>query len=100
MKPNIGDSTMKAFDKPLRNRVVRLAALLIVLGCVAGLISPVEVAYAACRFHPTVRTYYSDATYTTEVGQRGLNCACEDASWGITSDFVKSETLCCPYKTC
>jgi len=91
---------MKAVTKSLRSRIVRLAVLLVVLGGVAGLVSPVDDAFAACRFHPKVRTYYSDATFTVVVGQVGLNCACEDASWGVTSDFVKSELLCCPHKTC
>ena len=92
---------MKTVHKTLRSRAARLAVLLVVLGSVTGLLSPVDVAQSAvCAFRPVIRTYYSDATRTTEVGQRGNDCTCNGVFWGVTSSFVKSETLCCPVNQC
>ncbi len=91
---------MKILDKSFGSRVTQLVFLLAVLG-VTGLLSPVEEAQsAACAFRPVIRTYYSDATYTVEVGQRGNDCTCNGVFWGVTSSFVKSQTLCCPVNQC
>lgn len=92
---------MKIVHKSLRSRAARLALLLAVLGSVTGLLSPVEEARsAACAFRPVLRSYYSDATYTNLVGQRGNDCTCNGVFWGITTSFVKSETLCCFVNQC
>jgi len=92
---------MKGIKLFLRSRAVRLALLLVVLGSVLGLIPPGHVAQSAvCAFRPVIRTYYSDAAHTTVVGQTGLNCNCDDISWGVTSAYVVSQTQCCPYLTC
>jgi hypothetical protein len=95
-----GGVLMKIVPKSLRSRAARLALLLVVLGSVTGLLSPVQEAQAACAFRPVLRSYYSDATYTTMVGQRGNDCTCNGVFWGVTSSFMKSETLCCPVYTC
>jgi hypothetical protein len=85
----------------LRSRGTLLAVLLVILGGTLGLLAPVDDAQSAiCAFRPIIRTYYSDATYTNPVGQRGLDCTCNDASWGVTSAFVKSQTLCCSVNAC
>jgi len=85
----------------LKSRSALLAAVVIVLGSVVGLLSPVEVAHSAiCNWRPIIRTYYSDATHTTAVGQRGLNCNCDDISWGVTSSFEVNTQECCNVFTC
>jgi hypothetical protein len=85
----------------LKSRAVLLMALLAVLGGALGLIAPVETAHSAiCNFRPIIRTYYSDATHTTEVGQRGTDCGCNPIFWGLTSSFVVSQQLCCSVNTC
>ncbi|MFL6196823.1 MAG: hypothetical protein ACJ75H_21750 [Thermoanaerobaculia bacterium] len=92
---------MKTSPEFLRSRRALLAATLVVLGCVLGLLTPVQDAQSAiCAFSPVIRTYYSNATYTTVVGQRGRDCACEPVFWGVTSAYVKSQTLCCSVNTC
>ncbi|MEA2605232.1 MAG: hypothetical protein QOF89_6224 [Acidobacteriota bacterium] len=92
---------MKNISLPPRSRGVLLAIVLVVLGSVLGLLSPVHVAQSAiCAFRPIQRTYYSDGSHTTVVGQRGLDCGCNDISWGVTSAFVTSQTLCCSVNTC
>lgn len=92
---------MKNASQFLRTRRALLVAVVLVLGSALGLLAPVQDAQSAiCAFSPVVRTYYSDATYTTVVGQRGRDCACEPIFWGVTSAFVKSQTLCCSVNTC
>lgn len=92
---------MKGIKVFLRSRATRLALLLVVFSGVLGLIPPGPVAQSAvCAFRPVIRTYYSDSTYTNVVGQRGLNCNCDDISWGVTSAYVVSQTQCCPHFTC
>jgi hypothetical protein len=85
----------------LRHRGALLAVLLIVLGSALGLLTPVDEAQSAiCAFRPVIRTYYSDATYTTAVGQRGNDCSCNGVFWGVTSAYVQSQTLCCSVNSC
>lgn len=92
---------MKQIRTFLRHRGAVLAVLLAVLGSTLGLLTPVDVAQSAiCAFRPTIRTYYSDASHSTVVGQRGVDCSCNDVSWGVTSSFVTSQTLCCNVNTC
>jgi hypothetical protein len=85
----------------LKSRGALLMVLLVVLGGTLGLIAPVESAHSAiCNFRPTIRTYYSDASHTTVVGQRGTDCSCNPVFWGVTSAFVTSQQLCCNVNTC
>lgn len=49
--------------------------------------------------------YYSDATYTTEVGERYTPCDGSPWSWGTTSAYYQTTTESCgdpldPYHTC
>ena len=84
-----------------KSRIALLVVLLVVLGGTLGLIAPVESAHSAiCNFRPIIRTYYSDATHSTEVGQRGTDCGCNPVFWGVTSSFVTSQQLCCSVNTC
>lgn len=92
---------MQRAGSVLTSRVSRLAIVVIVLGSTLGLLSPVGVAHSfTCAWRPILRDYWSDATHTTLVGQRGLNCNCDDASWGVTSSYMTQEVQCCPYFTC
>ncbi|HEX4962356.1 MAG TPA: DUF6289 family protein [Thermoanaerobaculia bacterium] len=71
------------------------------LGSSLGLLSPAQEAQAAaCVFRPRVITYYTDATHTTVVGQSGVDCDCNDFSWGVMTPFHTSMQLCCPVFTC
>jgi hypothetical protein len=101
MELYLKEERMKSVRLFLRSRGAQLAVLLIVLGGTMGLLAPVHDAQSAiCGFRPIVRTYYSDATYSTAVGQRGLDCGCNEVFWGVTTPFVKSQTLCCTVNTC
>jgi hypothetical protein len=92
---------MQSARNLLKSRVFRLAILVLGLGSTLGLLSPVEVAYSfTCVWHPVIRDYWSDATHTNLVGQRGLNCNCDDISWGVTSSYMTQEVQCCPFFTC
>lgn len=92
---------MKKIRVFLKSRALLLAVALGVLGSTFGLLAPAEVAHSQiCRFRPVIRTYYSDASHTTVVGQRGLDCSCNSVDWGVTSSFVTSQTLCCSVNTC
>lgn len=85
----------------LKSRGALLAIVAMALGSTLGLTSPVKVAQAqVCAWRPVIRTYYSDATHTTVVGERGLNCNCDDISWGVTSAYVVNFTQCCNFFTC
>jgi uncharacterized protein DUF6289 len=84
----------------LKSRGSRLAIVVMVLGSALGLASPVKVHSFTCQWRPIIRDYWSDATHTTLVGQRGLNCNCDDISWGVTSSYLTQEVQCCPFFTC
>jgi len=49
---------------------------------------------------PSLCTYYKDATYRKAVGGRGTGCCGEVISWGVTSKYVKCETLLCTDVLC
>ena len=53
-----------------------------------------------CAWQARQTTYYSDATESTVVGQRGLDCDCNDISWGVTSPYHTTVFLCCSVQTC
>lgn len=49
--------------------------------------------------------YYSDATYTTVIGERYIPCDGQTWSWGTTSAYYETSTESCgdpldPYHTC
>lgn len=91
---------MKRLRTILRSRAALLIVVTAMLASVIGLLPPTKAALAACAFRPTIRTYYSDATYTTVVGQRGYDCSCNDVFGGVTSPYLISTTLCCSVNTC
>jgi hypothetical protein len=85
----------------LKSRGALLAVVAVVLGSTLGLLSPVQEAHSQiCGWRPILRNYWSDASHTDLVGQRGLNCNCDDASWGVTSSFVTTTQQCCTAFTC
>jgi hypothetical protein len=49
---------------------------------------------------PGVCTYYSNATYKTVVGARGTGCCGTVINWGVTSKYVRCETLRCTDQIC
>ena len=49
---------------------------------------------------PGVCTYYSSKTYKTAVGARGTGCCGSVINWGVTSAYVKCETLNCTDQIC
>lgn len=85
----------------LKSRLSQLVILILVLGCTLGLLSPTKAAHSyTCVWRPVIRDYWSDATHTNLVGQRGLNCNCDDIGWGVMSSYMTQEIQCCPYFTC
>ncbi|HYU30918.1 MAG TPA: DUF6289 family protein [Thermoanaerobaculia bacterium] len=93
---------MKAkISRLLGNRGTLLVTVLLVFGSMVGLLTPVDVAQSAtCAFRPWLRSYYSDASHTTLVGQRGLDCSCNDVSWGDMSDYMVVTVQCCFQNLC
>jgi hypothetical protein len=53
-----------------------------------------------CAWQARQTTYYSDATHSDVVGQTGLDCGCNDISWGVTSAYHTTAFLCCSVFTC
>ena len=49
---------------------------------------------------PGVCVYYSSKTYKTAVGARGTGCCGSVINWGVTSPYVKCETLYCTDQVC
>ena len=85
----------------LRARGGVLAVVLVLMGSILGLLTPAKVAQsAACAFRPWVKTYYSDASHTTVIGQSGRDCSCNDVSWGSTSSYHTMQYYCCINYTC
>ena len=39
-------------------------------------------------------TYYSDATYTTVVGQYGTDCCNNKVAWGVKTQFSRCSSAC------
>lgn len=92
---------MKGIHAFLRSRAARLALLVVVLGGTLALLAPVDVAQSfTCAFRPWLRHYYDDDAHTTLVGERGLDCMCNEVNWGVTTSYVVIEVQCCPQKTC
>jgi hypothetical protein len=91
---------MKSVSRFLRSRAALLIFVTAALGSSLGLLPPAPEAQSACAFRPRVTTYYSDATHTTVVGQSGVDCSCNDFSWGVVTPFHTSMQLCCPVLTC
>lgn len=85
----------------LTSRISRLVILLLVLGVTLGVLSPVQVAHSyTCVWHPIIRDYWNEAAHINLIGQRGLNCNCDEVNWGVTSSYMTQEVQCCPYFTC
>jgi hypothetical protein len=92
---------MQRIQKLLLNPSARLVLVMVVLGGTLGVLAPVDVAQSAvCPFRPVLKTYYNDKFHTGIVGQRGLDCNCNDIAWGITTGFFTSQIQCCPVATC
>jgi len=89
---------VKAF---LKSRGALLAVVVVVLGSTLGLLSPAKEAHSGtCAWRPIIRTYYAEAAHINVVGERGLNCNCDDISWGVTSPYVVNYVQCCFYFAC
>ena len=92
---------MKTAGNLMKGRVSRLVILVLVLGGTLGLLTPVQEAHSlTCVWRPIIRDYWSDASHTVLVGERGLNCNCDDISWGVTSSYVTQVVQCCLHFTC
>ena len=92
---------MRNVRMALRSRAALLIIVLAVFGSILGLFPPVDdVQSATCVFRPRITTYYSDASKTIEIGQRGLDCGCNEFSWGDTSTYMTHTFLCCNAFTC
>lgn len=66
-------------------RTILAATLLLVMGLAIGafLVTSAQAAPAGnC-------TYYSNASYTTVVGQYGYDCCNNKVAWGITTRYAK-----------
>ena len=84
-----------------KSRSALLVVVLAVLVGVLGLLTPIDVAQSAtCARRPSLRTFYSDASHHTIVGQVGENCTCDGVDWGISSPYVTVQTFCCSAFLC
>jgi hypothetical protein len=68
-------------------------ALIAVAALAVGVSAALDRAEASLG--QVICTYYSDATFTTEVGARGMGCCGVSADWGVTSAFERCETIYC-----
>jgi hypothetical protein len=64
----------------------KLRYLLCIVVVVVGLVSTA----GALPPHGFDITYYSDANFTTVVGQRYYNCGSGVSSWGVRSDYYEA----------
>src|ERR1700704_2547265 len=87
---------MKSASRFLRSRFTLLIFVIATLSSSLGLLPPAPEAQSACVFTPRVTTYYSDATHTLVVGQRGVDCNGNNFSWGVPTPFFTTTQLCCP----
>jgi hypothetical protein len=77
-----------------------LVTALMVVGCGGPVeqeeganLSTQEAPLPDCSTGDTLTTYYSDATYTNEVGQRGCECGLW-TKWGTTSTYYQFTPVC------
>jgi hypothetical protein len=71
-------------------RVISLVLALASLALVLGFAGPEPVAALNCG---TETVYYSDASFTVQVGLRGWHwarCGCQPYGWGVTSPYSQS----------
>ncbi len=84
-------------SKKFRRGMLLVVALFMVTGFVITLTStPAAQAVAG----PGVRTYYSNATYTTVVGRETYGCCGEYSFWGTKTKWSKFERFYCPDVLC
>jgi hypothetical protein len=48
----------------------------------------------------SVCAYYSNATYTTVVGARGIGCCGSVINWGVTTAYKKCQNIYCTQQIC
>jgi hypothetical protein len=82
----------------LRSRSALLAIMLAVL--VLALLAPGPKASLACAGTYILTRYYSDATYTTQIGECYRDCSCNYYCDGQTSSYRKITYSCCAYNGC
>jgi len=73
-------------------RFLVAASTLLVFASSLALLVPDDASGAETEFAPWYRfMYFSDASYTTQVGQIDINAGCkgEDFSWGTQTPYVK-----------
>lgn len=74
--------------QPFRRRSVAIAlALAFVVSAAAGFFAAGTAEALPCN--EVERTYYSDATYSTVVGERILFCNGQTWKWGIVTSYVQ-----------
>jgi hypothetical protein len=78
---------MHRISRPVRKAL--LAALLLAAATFAATSSPVTEAATGSNC-----TYYSDATYTTVVGQYGRDCCNNNIAWGTKTSYSKCSSAC------
>jgi hypothetical protein len=74
-------------------RVTLLAILLVLLGTTVALVAPARA--AGVIICGQFFTYYTDATRTTEVGERGSYCDCTTVHWGPQTPYFRVWMLDC-----
>ena len=83
----------------LLNAKVLLAVAVIVLG-VAIYVASLPKSDAIVIAGPHLCTYYSSASMKKAVGGRGVGCCGETISWGVTTPYVRCQTLYCTDVLC
>lgn len=74
-----------------RNRILGLMlAVALLIGAVA-----VTAPAQALPAYENVTIYYSDASHTTEVGERGIDCWGHLCRWGTTSAYYETFSVPC-----
>lgn len=86
----------------IRSFVTRHKKLVVALAVVAvGLaVYVASLPKADAVAGPHVCSYYKDATFKKVVGARGTGCCGSVINWGVTTPYVKCETLYCPDVVC
>jgi hypothetical protein len=82
------------------SRVRLLLVLLVIVGCTLALMAPAPADARSCAWYARQVTYYDDANHDNVVGQTGLDCDCNDISWGVTSAYRSTSFQCCLHFTC
>lgn len=88
---------MKRIRRMLHGRSLALTMALAIIA-LGVFVSTLPTAEALAG--PYLCTYYKDATYRKAVGSRGVGCCGEAISWGVTTNYVKCQTLLCADVLC